>query len=253
MRMAESLAANAGKFNGMNGRKFFDTDFTNFHEFNLCQSVQSVSKEGLIETGWQNKVANVKQNMPRYAQIIFIVCAVCFLEFVAFGVRPTNIKGLLLLPCGFLFFCICIFSLVTVFTKWRASRFWALASLAACLLLLPTSGFVGRLIRDELFKQRFSLYEALVQKIESGNIPISSEGQVVSTTNYDSSLAERVVAERETNGVLIVVFNYGGAGPPPYHVDYLYISSGVIDPGSYLDKRYPSQTKIKDKWFEVVN
>jgi hypothetical protein len=52
---------------------------------------------------------------------------------------------------------------------------------------------------------------------------------------------------------LTVFFLYGGAGPPPYHELYLYISSGKIEPESALDKRYWGQEKIKDKWFLVEN
>jgi len=94
---------------------------------------------------------------------------------------------------------------------------------------------------------------ALVQKIESGTIPVSTEGQIISPTNYDPSIANGVWAQRDTNGVLIVEFWYGGAGPPPYHEDYVYISSGTIESGSYLDKHYPSKAKIRDKWFEMTN
>ena len=192
--------------------------------------------------------------MPRRSKIIFtVIYAACFLGFFAFGVRPTGINGLLLLLCSFLFLSICIWSLITVFTKWKTSRFWAAAPLVACLFMLPIEGLIGRFVRDELFKWRFPRYEALVQKIESGAIPISTEGQMIPATNYDSNLAYGVWAQRDTNNVLIVEFWYGRAGPPPYHQDYLYISSGIIEPGSYLDKRYPSKAKLKDKWFEVAD
>jgi hypothetical protein len=197
--------------------------------------------------------------MSRSFKIIFtIIYAACFLELVAFGVRPTDINGLLLLPCGFLFLSVCIWSLIVVFTNWKTSRFWAAAPLIACLLMLPTERFVASFVRDELFKWRFPRYEALVQKIESGAIPISTEDQMIPATNYDSSLAYGVWAQRDTNDVLIVQFWYGRAGPPPYHEDYVYVSSGVIEPDSYLDKRYPSKAKLVDKkfngkWFEVAN
>jgi hypothetical protein len=201
----------------------------------------------------------MKLNMPRRSKIIFIIIyAACFFEFFAFGVRPTNTNGLLLLLCSFLFFCICIWSVIAVFTKWKTSRYWAITPMTACLLMLPIEGLIGRLVRDELFKWRFPRYEALVQKIELGGIPISTEGQIIPATNYNSSLAYRVWAQRDPNGILFVEFDYGHAGPPPYHQDYVYISSGVIEPGSYLDKRWPSKAKIlnkefKGKWFEVAD
>lgn len=145
-----------------------------------------------------------------------------------------------------------------VFTNWRKSRFGAIAPLIACLFMLPIQRFVGGSVRNELLKRRLPRYEALVQKIESGAIPITTESGLIPATNYDSSLAYAVLARRDTNGVLSVEFGYGHAGPPPYHQDYVYISSGVIEPGSYLDKRWPSKVKIlnkefKGKWFEVAD
>lgn len=222
-----------------------------------------MSKEGLIGIGWQNKIANVKREGQKYNarpsmslrfKIIFTVLyAACFLNFLAFGVRPTNMNGLLGLPFGLLFLVISIWSLVVVFKKWKTSRFWAATSLIACLLMLPVERQIGRFIREELFDLRFPKYEALVQKIESGKIPISTEGRIIPATNYDSSLAFIIFASRDTNGVLIVDFGYGEAGPPPYHEDYIYISSGTIESNSYLDNRWPSKAKIRDKWFEVAN
>ena len=200
---------------------------------------------------------NLKSNMPRRSKIIFfVIYTLCFLGFFAFGVRPSNIKGLLLLPCGFLLFSICIWSLIMVFTNWKSSRFWAVSPLVACLLILPIERIIGSFVKDELFKWRFfPHYEALVQKIESGAIPISTEGQIPAT-NYDSSLAYGVWAQRDINDVLIVEFWYGGAGPPPYHQEYVYVSSGIIEPGSDLDKRLPYKAKLLDKkfngkWFDA--
>jgi hypothetical protein len=116
--------------------------------------------------------------------------------------------------------------------------------------MLPIQRFVGGFIRNELFKWRFPRYEALVQKIESGAIPISTEGQIIPATNYDSSLAYVVWARRDTNGVLNVEFGYGHAGPPPYHQDYIYVSSGVIEPNSYLAKNWPYKVKLLEKEFD---
>lgn len=176
----------------------------------------------------------------------------CFLNFLAFGVRPTNLNGLLLLPFGFLFLIISIWSLNVLFTKWKTPRFWATIPFMACLLMFPVEKKIGLFIREKLFDSRFPQYEALVQKIESGKISVSTETRIIAATNYDSSLAFIVFAKQYTNGVLIVDFGYGEAGPPPYHQDYVYISSGTNDPDLYL-ARWPSKAKIKDKWFEVAN
>ena len=190
----------------------------------------------------------------RYKIIFTIIYGSYFLASFAFGVRPTDTRGLLSLLLGLLFFCLCIWSLVRVFTKWKKSRFWVLAPLAACLLQPIVEGQMVLLVRSELFKSRFPRYEALVQKIESGAIPVSAEGQMIPETNYDSSLAhDGVWAQREKNGTVIVEFRYGSAGPPPYHQAYLYVSSGVIKTGSDFDDRWPGRAEIREKWFEAVN
>ena len=198
--------------------------------------------------------SNERPRMTLSFKIFFAVLyASCFIEFLAFSVRPTNLNGLLGLPFGFLFLIISVWSLIVVFTKWKTSRFWAAIPLIACLLMFPVERQAGRFVREKLFDWRFPEYEALVQKIESGEISISTEGRIIPATNYDSSLALIVVAGRDTNGVLIVDFGYGEAGPPPYHQDYIYISSGTIEANSYLDNRWPSKAKIRNKWFEVAN
>jgi hypothetical protein len=220
-----------------------DTNYTNFHQLNL----------GWTEIGARNTVANIKLRMSWISKIVFtIIYVFCFWVFFSFAVRATNIIGLLTLPCVFLVFGLCLWTLTLAVKQWKKSYFRAVLPLILSLLLLPIAVKTGHFIKDELFKWRFPRYEALVQKIESGAIPIQAEGQI-SPTNFDSSLAERVFASRETNGVLTVFFLYGGAGPPPYHELYLYISSGKIEPESALDKRYWGQEKIKDKWFLVEN
>jgi hypothetical protein len=193
--------------------------------------------------------------MSLLSKIIFTALYVsCFLVDLAFGIRPTNARGLLLLPFGLIFICLFIWSLIVVFSKWKTLRWWAFAPLIACLLIHPAERRLGMFVRSELFNSRFPRYEALVQKIESGAIPVSAEGQMISGTNYDSCLAhDGVWAYREKNGTWIVEFRYGSAGPPPYHQAYLYVSSGIIKPGSNLADRWPSTAEIRGKWFEVAD
>jgi hypothetical protein len=193
--------------------------------------------------------------MSLLSKIIFTTLYVsCFLVDLAFGIRPTNARGLLMMPFILVFLGLCVWSLGAVFTKWKKAGFWALAPLIACLLMLPVERQLALFIRVELFNSRFPRYEALVQKIESGAIPVSAEGQKISETNYDSCLAhDGVWAYREKNGTLIVIFMYGIAGPPPYHQAYLYVSSDVIKPDSDLYRRWPSIAEIRGKWFEVAD
>jgi hypothetical protein len=193
--------------------------------------------------------------MSLLSKIIFTTLYVsCFLVDLAFGIRPTNVRGLLMMPFILVFLGLCVWSLGAVFTKWKKAGFWALAPLIACLLMLPVERQLALFIRGELFNSRFPRYEALIQKIESGAIPVSAEGRMIPGTNYDACLAhDGVWAKRETNGTWIVEFRYGGAGPPPYHQAYLYVSSGVIKPGSKLADRWPSIAEIREKWFEAAD
>lgn len=144
---------------------------------------------------------------------IFIVCLIYFLVTFLFCFRATNIVGLLFLPVSFLFLCFCLVSLVKVFIDWKMLRWRVLIPLAACIFAFKAGPTAGNAAREMEFRHRFPKYDAVIQKIESGVIPLSGDG-MISTNDYDPVLASGVWTN-QTNGVLTVEFWYGGAGPPP--------------------------------------
>jgi hypothetical protein len=102
------------------------------------------------------------------------------------------------------------------------------------------------------FKHRFPKYDAVVQRIESGAIPLPGDG-MISTNDYDLILGHGVFAN-QTNGVWTVEFWYGGAGPPPYHQVFVYVSNGNFKDGYRLNERLPNYTQLQGepfggKWF----
>jgi len=150
--------------------------------------------------------------MTRRTIVIFTgLYGICFFDFLAFGVRPSNLKGLLLLPGSLIFVAVLLWGLVIVITRWKTSHIRAVIPLVACLLMLPAERLVGRCIRTELFNWNFPVYEAVVRKIDTGAIPLANGREEISATYFDHNLAYAIWAERDSNQVLTVEFLWGGS------------------------------------------
>jgi hypothetical protein len=179
---------------------------------------------------------------------IFIVCLLYFLLTFLFCFRATNIVGLLLLPVGLLFLSFCLISLVKVFTDWKTLRWRSLIPLATCIFVFKAGPMAGNAAREMEFKHQFPKYDAVIQKIESGAIPLSGY-RMIPTNDYDSAIG-RGVSANQTNGVLTVEFWYGGAGPPPYHQVFVYVSNGNYKDGYRLNERLPNYTQLQGESFD---
>lgn len=191
----------------------------------------------------------------RGAKIILAVCVAWFLCQVAFIVQPTNIGGLALLPFSISFLVVLIISFVSIFRQWKAHGLFAIVPFLICVFVLLVSKPVGVAVGDTLFwRWRLPQYEAVIQKMETGIIPVSTKPNMMMPPEVGISpvLAYRVFALKDTNGLLNVAFAYGGAFPL-YHTAYLYCSSGVIERGSFFDNKFPYRRQISDRWFKVTD
>jgi hypothetical protein len=181
--------------------------------------------------------------MSQNARYTFIIAGSWFVTTIAFIVRPkpglqflAMFLSLALIVVGFIGF-------VTAFTNWGKERWRSFIPLSTCVVVVVVAPDLGRGIRDLMFKWSLPRYEALIQRIESGNISVSKEWQKIEEA--EGLVPYGVVAKRGSNDVLMVEFRFG-AGFPVKHSAYVYFSSGAIDHSEYR-RGY----EIRPKWFEV--
>lgn len=88
--------------------------------------------------------------------------------------------------------------------------------------------------------------------MESGAVPVAAEPQSITLSETDRDLAYSVLAQKDTNGVLMVEF-LTGSGFPLMHSGYLYTSSGSVQPGSFFHSRWLLTMQVKPKWFRITD
>ena len=107
-----------------------------------------------------------------------------------------------------------------------------------------------RVIRHVIFVRSLPSYEAIVQQMESGRILVSTNFNPVPQAVPLAPLTYVVLAQRDTNGVLAVAF-MTESGFPVMHSGYLYVSSGIIEPGSTEDSLWPIRKEERPRWFFI--
>ena len=186
--------------------------------------------------------------MSRITKITVIIAGLWFLVFVAFAVRPSPVTQFASMLLTFGIFVFGFISFVRVFTHWQRERWWTIVPLGTCVLVVVLASEVGAAIRQFVFQRALPSYEAVIRQMDSGNIPVSAELRRVPQAEGD--LAYAVLAQRGTNGMLIVEFLTGG-GFPVKHSGYLYCSSGVVERGSLADSRWPKRREVRPLWFRI--
>jgi FtsH-binding integral membrane protein len=191
----------------------------------------------------------VSLRMSRLGKFVVITALVWFaFSTVYFAHRNSIILQLLGILLMFCFFAAVVVSIVCIFAEWRKSRWFSLLPFAVCVLSVVISVAIVRTIRQAIFLRSLPSYESVVRQMESGNIPVSTNLSPVPQAVPLARLAYAVLAQKATNGALTVEFLTEG-GFPVKHSGYLYVSSGVIEPGSMEDSRWPFRHEERPKWF----
>jgi hypothetical protein len=190
--------------------------------------------------------------MSRTGKFVAIISVIWCLGSVAFFTRRTPLSQLLSLPLALLFFAAGIRGLICVFTEWRQRHWRSLFPLATCVIEFFLSGMLVRIAGHFLFVWALPSYEAVVQQIESGRIPVSVGFDRLPQAESEARLVYYLYAEKDVNGVLMVEFDTE-SGFPVKHSGYLYSSSGAIEPGSRMNSRWPIREKLRNRWFYVSN
>jgi hypothetical protein len=174
---------------------------------------------------------------------IALIWCVCATASAAHRTTAGVLLGLFL-AAGLLFAIVA--AIACAFADWRRRRWRSLLPLGVCVISLFVPWMLVPPIRHALFVWSLPSYEAIVQRIESGSIPLTAgDGRIVQA-EPGARLTYRVVAQRATNGALTVIF-FTEEGFPALHSGYLYSSSG--DPGS----RWPIVEQVRSNWFFISN
>ena len=185
--------------------------------------------------------------MSLFGKVTICFASLCFVAFVAFAARPSNVTQLLciLVTPGFLIFS--LISLVRLCRHQGREHWRIILPPATCVLAVALAMVVVRPIRLAVFHRWLPHYESVIRQMESGTISVTHELRRIS--QVEGGPAYAVLAQR-TNGVLTVEFLTGG-GFPVKHSGYLYSSSGSIEPGSIADRRWPRRREVKPLWFQI--
>ena len=191
--------------------------------------------------------------MSRLGKFVVAISAIWFVVATTYFSHRGGIIGLLQLAMLPLFPCLLaaiVASFVCVFKDWRAQNWRSLLPIAICASSILFSGLLVHTIRQAIQNWSLPIYEAVVNKIETGTIVVSTNWSLVPEAKSEARLAYAVLAKKEANGLMVVEFLTEG-GFPVKHSGYLYCSAGIIETGSRIDLDLPIQHKIKDKWFYI--
>ena len=186
----------------------------------------------------------------RYVFVVSIVWCVVSTAYYAHRGGLLALLQLLIIPLSICFFAAIIISFVCIFTEWRQRRWRSLLPFTACVLSVVVSCVLVQTIRPVIFAWSLPSYEAVIQQIESGKIPVSDKLNLIPQAKFKARLVYAVFAQKDTNGVLSVAFFTEG-GFPVKHSGYLYSSSGVVEPGSPADSEWPIRHEVRKKWFYI--
>jgi hypothetical protein len=193
---------------------------------------------------------HIKSPMSRAGKFVIIASAMWLIASELYAAHRTNAGGLLDIVISLCFFGVVIYAVVLVFAEWRKRRWRAMIPLAACVLSVVVFIPLGRLVSRAVFAWSLLSYEGVVQQIEFGSIPVSGEYAEIRGAEREARLAYGVFADKDTNGVLTVMF-FTESGFPALHGGYIYRSSGELS--AELESRWPIREKVRSKWFYFSN
>ena len=188
--------------------------------------------------------------MSRLGKSVIVIAVIWCVGSVAFFTRRTPLLQLLSVPLFLCFVSGIVASFVCIVSEWRQRRWRSMIPLSACVVAFFLSGMLVRTARHFVFVWALPSYEAVVHQMESGSILVSTKFDNIPRAESEARLVYRVFAQRDTNGVLMVEFDTE-SGFPVKHSGYLYSSSGVIQPGSRMDSRWPIRQELRSRWFYI--
>jgi len=188
--------------------------------------------------------------MSRAGKFVVVASVIWLFANEAIAAHRTTALVFLGMFMSLCFLGVAVFGLVLAISEWRQRRWRAVLPLVACVLAVVVFIPLGRMISRAMFDWALPTYEAVVRQIESGGIPASSEFSELPQAEHQARLAYGVFAQKDSNGVVSVIF-FTESGFPALHSGFLYSSSG--EPGEGIESRWPTVEKIRTNWFYISN
>jgi hypothetical protein len=188
--------------------------------------------------------------MSRSGKFVVVTSVVWLVVCTVYGAHRTPTLQLISAPVALCFLAALVVSVVYIFSEWRMRRWLSLLPFFICVFSVVLSSALVQMIRHIIFVRSLPGYEAVVQQMKSGSIPVSTNLDLIPQARAEAPSAYAVFAREDTNGDLMVEFLME-AGFPVKHSGYLYSSSGIVAPGSPEDLRWPIRGEERPKWFYI--
>lgn len=189
-----------------------------------------------------------QRRLSREGKRVIIICVLWIVASVVFRSRVT-LFSLLLFPFAVAYFAALFSSIGCALGKQRQDgwRRWApFAVWAATFLAAPAA---ARGVDRVLFLWSFPTYEAIVQGLEDGRIPLeNNEVTFLSPAEYGVRFTLGVHAAKDAQGNLAVEF-LTDSGGVFLHMGYFYQSPEFAPLDHSPKERWPHIKEVKENWY----
>jgi hypothetical protein len=187
--------------------------------------------------------------MSRAIKITFFICSL-WLVGETLNAWSPRLLGPLIIPGVLAYAVMWLTSLVWVFKRWRTFHFQAVVPLLACIFTAVVYSIIAQPVRNAGFSRVWPRYEAIIHRIETGELVVSTNTVNLPVSWQDRKLAFAIKAQRDASGVLTVEFFIGGDFPPKTW-GYLYCSSDEIGAAPPDRMDWTGARRLRPKWFYV--
>jgi len=190
--------------------------------------------------------------MSTVAKVVIPVVSIWCVALVAYNAHASDATRLLLEIASPFFLAAAFLAIVPIIRAENGRRripLRAFVPLASVVLLPVASFFTIGPIHNALFEWSFPTYEALIHRIETNGIVVSTNAVQIPWEQAAARLCENVRAERTSN-ILVVEFDTDAQGFPAHSVGYIYSYGDSIPSASFAGQRIAGP--IQPHWYYFV-
>jgi hypothetical protein len=167
---------------------------------------------------------------------------------VAYGVHRNSDMQLVALAMYGFFTLFTIYNIIYALQQQKKQHWLCVLPLSFCICAIVLDGPLTNIARDIVESWALPKYEKIVEEIQSGKIPISTnDDNLIPPKTYSAPLVYDLFAKKSEDQNLVVEFMTEG-GFPALHAGYMFSASDEVSP---IIHHWPEYTKIKKNWFFV--